>query len=58
MGGDKLTWAKDINVAGLKVFEEWSLKNKGKYSYGDSVTMADICIMPQLYNAIRFGIDL
>ena len=29
----------------------------GKYMLGDSVTMADICLIPQLYNAKRFGLD-
>ena len=25
---------------------------------GDSVSLADVCLIPQLYNANRFGIDL
>jgi len=29
----------------------------GEYCHGDTVTMADICLMPQLYNAERWGID-
>jgi maleylpyruvate isomerase len=28
------------------------------YLCGDAVTMADLCLVPQLYNARRFGVDL
>jgi maleylpyruvate isomerase len=30
----------------------------GRYAHGDSPTMADICLVPQIYNAQRFGCDL
>ncbi len=30
----------------------------GKYSVGDDVTLADVCLVPQLYNARRFNVDL
>ncbi|WP_395342122.1 maleylacetoacetate isomerase [Ningiella sp. W23] len=30
----------------------------GKFAYGYQVTLADICIVPQVYNAIRFGVNL
>ena len=28
------------------------------YLCGDAVTMADLCLVPQMYNARRFGVDL
>lgn len=28
------------------------------YLFGDAVTMADLCLVPQFYNARRFGVDL
>lgn len=28
------------------------------YLFGEAVTMADLCLVPQLYNARRFGVDL
>lgn len=28
------------------------------YCYGDRVSMADICLVPQVYNAKRFGVDM
>ena len=33
-------------------------KTKGKYCFGDEVTLADVFLIPQLYNAKRFGIDV
>ena len=31
---------------------------KGRYCHGDSVTLADLCLVPQVYNAHRWGVDL
>lgn len=30
----------------------------GRYCLGDTVTVADLCLVPQLYNARRFSVDL
>ncbi len=30
----------------------------GSFAHGDTPTMADICLVPQVYNAQRFGCDL
>ena len=30
----------------------------GTYSFGNSVTFADLCLVPQLLNARRYGVDL
>ena len=30
----------------------------GDYVFGDTVTAADVCLVPQIYNARRFNIDL
>jgi maleylacetoacetate isomerase len=30
----------------------------GTFSYGDSPTLADCCLVPQHYNAVRWGVDL
>ena len=31
---------------------------RGKFCFGDTPTLADICLVPQLGNARRFGCDL
>lgn len=30
----------------------------GKYCFGDAVSVADVCLVPQIYNARRFSCDL
>ena len=30
----------------------------GRYCFGDSLTIADVCLVPQLYNARRFSCDV
>jgi maleylacetoacetate isomerase len=53
------TWYRHWCVEGLSAYErqldEWST---GEFSYGDSVTMADICLVPQVFNAKRFEVDM
>ena len=51
--------AKLFIAEGLAVFESLLSKSKpGLYSYGDHVTVADLCLIPQVYNALRFQIDM
>lgn len=33
-------------------------KATGKYCHGDHVSLADICLIPQLYNAKRWNVDI
>ena len=32
--------------------------SNGQVSVGDSISLADLCLVPQVYNAERFGCDL
>ena len=34
------------------------LNHAGPYCLGDQITMADICLVPQIYNARRWDLDL
>jgi maleylacetoacetate isomerase len=54
----KVEWAKHWISVGLGAFESVASRTAGKYSVGDSVTLADICLVPQVYNANRFGVDM
>ncbi|VDP91248.1 unnamed protein product [Echinostoma caproni] len=39
-------------------FEKELEKLAGKYCVGDELSMADVCLVPQVYNAFRFKVDL
>ena len=58
IGGDKTEWAKVTITNGLKVLETLVSQSKGKFCVGDEITIADCCLVPQLYSADRFGVDM
>ncbi len=43
---------------GLKTYETLLDGKKGDYSAGNKITLADLCLIPQCYNAQRFHVDL
>jgi maleylpyruvate isomerase len=43
---------------GLAALEWMAQDTAGRMLVGDEVTVADLCLVPQLYNARRFGVDL
>lgn len=49
-------WMRHFIQDGLSAYEQ--MVAASDYSYGNSVTIADVCLMPQLYNAERWGVDL
>lgn len=51
-------WAKHWTEKGIAVVEKRLKNTAGKYCFGFDVSMADVCLVPQVYNAMRFGIDL
>ena len=50
-------WARTVIDEGLHAFAAL-LPDEGPYCFGDRVTLADLCLVPQLYNARRFGVDI
>jgi maleylacetoacetate isomerase len=53
-------WAQHWIDLGLSALEEMltAQQKRGKYCWGDTPTLADICLVPQLGNARRYGCDL
>jgi maleylacetoacetate isomerase len=52
-------FARHWIIKGLAVYETILAEvQSGIYSFGDTATMADLCLIPQCYNAIRYEIDL
>jgi len=54
----KATWAKHWITNGLQGVEKMLSRTAGRFCVGDEVTIADLCLIPQMYNATRFGVDL
>jgi maleylacetoacetate isomerase len=50
-------WMQHFIPKGLRAFEAM-LNGSGPYCMGDTVTMADLCLVPQVYNAQRWGADM
>ncbi|XP_067848228.1 maleylacetoacetate isomerase [Heptranchias perlo] len=59
VGGEKkLEWAQHFIINGLRALESLLQQTAGRYCVGDEVTMADLCLVPQVYNAGRYKVDL
>jgi maleylpyruvate isomerase len=56
--GDDKAFAAHWNARGLTALEAAVKETAGTYCVGDTVSLADICLVPQLYGARRFGVDL
>lgn len=54
---NKLKWGKEAIEAGFKAVEA-KLDDVSTYCCGDEITLADICLIPQVYNANRFGVPM
>ncbi|NVK18852.1 MAG: maleylacetoacetate isomerase [Methylocystaceae bacterium] len=57
---EKSIWYRHWVTEGFAALEETLEKNDhtGKFCFGDEPGLADICLVPQVYNARRFNVDL
>ena len=57
---DLNSWARHWIDLGLSALEQTvaSGPKRGKFCFNETPTLADICLVPQLANARRFGCDL
>jgi maleylpyruvate isomerase len=51
-------WARTTIEEGLAAYEQRIVRTAGRFSFGDTPTIADIVLIPQLGNARRFGAAL
>jgi maleylpyruvate isomerase len=51
-------WAAWANREGLAACEALIAREPGPFCFGGAPTMADLCLVPQLFNARRFGVDV
>lgn len=56
----KMAWYDHWMSSGFEALEVQALKqqSKGPFCFGPSATMADICLIPQIYNALRFKVNM
>jgi len=56
---EKVTgWAGWANREGLAACEKLIADEPGPFCFGETPTLADLCLVPQLGNARRFGVDV
>eukprot|EP00932_Pfiesteria_piscicida_P020106 SRR837773.6924.p2 GENE.SRR837773.6924~~SRR837773.6924.p2 ORF type:complete len:342 (-),score=155.96 SRR837773.6924:65-1090(-) len=51
-------FAKERMAAGLAACERIASQSAGRFAVGNEVSIADLCIVPQLYSARRLNLDL
>ncbi|HEV2558155.1 MAG TPA: maleylacetoacetate isomerase [Microvirga sp.] len=51
-------WAAAVNAEGLEACEALIRDEPGPFCFGEAPTLADLCLVPQLGNARRFGADV
>lgn len=53
-------WCRHWIGNGFAAFEKMALTRSanGQYSFAENLTLADVWLVPQVYNARRFGLDL
>ncbi len=54
----RIVWMNKFIGAGLAAVEKMLENSPGPLCYGSTPTLADICLIPQIYNARRWGVDI
>ena len=53
----KNTWYRHWVRSGLEAFELQLAPHAGPFCWGDTPTLADCCLVPQIFNGQRFNVD-
>jgi maleylacetoacetate isomerase len=59
-GAERAEWVRHFSAVGFRAIETMLANSKetGRFCHGDTPTIADAFLVPQVYNAQRAGIDL
>jgi maleylacetoacetate isomerase len=55
---DKVHWMQHWISTGFSALEQKLTPIHGDYCVGNKVSLIDVCLVPQVYNAQRFGVDM
>lgn len=58
LGADRAAWSKELIEDGLRAYEAIVSRSAGRFSVGDQITLADICLVPAAWGAERVNVDL
>ena len=58
LGADPQEWGRRVISDGFAALEAAMAARAGRYAFGDTVTLADVYLVPQMYNARRFDVPL
>ncbi|PYH86063.1 Maleylacetoacetate isomerase [Aspergillus uvarum CBS 121591] len=60
LGVDRAAWSRELIVDGLRAYETLiaGAGVSGRFSVGDEVTVADVCLVPAVWGAERVGVDV
>ncbi|NQY88255.1 MAG: maleylacetoacetate isomerase [Colwellia sp.] len=54
----KAAWVDHWMALGFSAIEKQLVQSAGCYCFQDKITVADICLVAQVYNATRFNVDM
>jgi maleylacetoacetate isomerase len=55
---DGVAWMKHWMTEGFRAYQALLTLDSSKFSFGDVPLLCDICLVAQLYNAHRWGVDM
>ncbi|TQB74471.1 hypothetical protein MPDQ_004772 [Monascus purpureus] len=55
---DREKWARTFIMDGFRAYEAIAASTAGKFSVGDQITLADVCLIPAAWGAERVGVKL
>ncbi|OCL09271.1 maleylacetoacetate isomerase [Glonium stellatum] len=58
LGKDPAEWCRHFIERGFAAYEATLDKTAGRFSVGNEITLADVCLVPAVWGGERFGVDL